>query len=83
MWGLMSWFAAGATALILGRLLHTARRPGPGLDAVLALAGAVAAGLAATALDFGGWKEADPRAFLFALFSSLALLGIVRALKLL
>ena len=54
---------------------------GRAVETIAALTAAVAAGLAATALDFGGWKELDWRAALFAGLSALAVLGIVRAIR--
>jgi len=43
---------------------------------------ALIAGAAATALDFGGWKEPDWRAGLFVLFASVAVCGVVRFVRL-
>ena len=43
---------------------------------------ALIAGAAATALDFGGWKEPDWRAGLFVLFASAAVCGAVRFVRL-
>lgn len=38
-------------------------------------------GVVATALDFGGWKELDWRAGLFAFFGAFAGAGLVRVLS--
>jgi hypothetical protein len=42
---------------------------------------AIAFGLLATYLDFGGWQELDWRAGLFAFFGGLAAVGFTRALR--
>lgn len=54
-WGLVAWILAGLAAGVLARVL-TPERQRPGWLAALgvALAGALAGGLAATAFGFGG-----------------------------
>jgi len=42
----------------------------------------VAAGLVATAFDFGGWNEIDWRAALFVAICALAAIGCVRLVRL-
>ncbi len=48
-----------------------------------ALAAAIVCGVAATARDFGGWREPDWRAAVFALAGALAATGFCRAARLL
>ena len=76
--GLLMWLVAGAAAAAAARLIR-AGRPVRWLGEVsLALVGAVIFGVAATALDFGGWKEPEWRAGLFSLFGAAAILGLAR-----
>jgi hypothetical protein len=49
---------------------------------VIAIVAAMLLGVLATALDFGGWRELDWRAGLFAFFGSLAATGFFRLLPL-
>ena len=76
------WLVAGSGAFALARLVRSGRRgwPAEGLAAILA---ALAAGLAATALDFGGWKEPDWRAAAFAFAVTAAALALLRLIRLL
>ena len=48
---------------------------------ILAVITSVIFGIAATALDFGGWNEADWRAVTFAFFGAMAVIGAMRALR--
>lgn len=81
--GVGLWLLAGVGAFGTSRLIRAARPPGWLLEAVLALTGAVAAGLAATALDFGGWREPDWRAGAFSVLAAFALIGIARLIRVL
>src|SRR5437764_1072382 len=57
--------------------------PASWLTEMLALiVSALLLGAVATALDFGGWNEADWRAALFVLFGSAAVAGAVRLVRL-
>ena len=76
--GLLMWIVAGGAAAASARLIRAGRPAGWIGEVAMALAAAVTFGIAATALDFGGWKEPDWRAGLFALFGSAAILGLVR-----
>ncbi|HUP45301.1 MAG TPA: hypothetical protein VM779_07280 [Thermoanaerobaculia bacterium] len=80
--GIGIWLVAGCGALLLARLARTARAPW-WVDALLAVSAAIAAGLAATALDFGGWREPDWRAGSFAFLAALGALGLFRLIRLL
>lgn len=77
--GVLSWIVAGAGAVALARLVPHRRRK------LLweALGGSVlalAAGLLATALDFGGTAVLDFRAVLFAVLAAAAGVAAVRLL---
>lgn len=76
------WVLAGTAAFALFRLVRSARA-GWLSEGVLALVSGAAAGLAATALDFGGWKEPDWRAGAFAFAVAAAAIGAHRLIRLL
>lgn len=80
MLGLISWMSAAAVAIAAARFVRSGRRP-LWVEITVGIIAALLAGIAATALDFGGWSEADPRAFTFSLLVALAALGLLRALK--
>ncbi len=77
------WIAAGVAAAIVARLIPYGRGSRVFTEAAAAVTAALAAGLAATALDFGGWREPDWRAGVFALLCALAALGILRLVRVL
>lgn len=76
--GILSWLLAGAIAFAAARFIPLARRPAWRLELGVALAAALLAGFIATALDFGGLDEPDPRAIAFAALVAFALVGIAR-----
>jgi hypothetical protein len=78
--GIVLWFAAGLAAFLLARLVPL-RRPRWFFEIAASVTAGMLAGLVATALDFGGWREIDWRAGAFAFFISLAVLGLARALR--
>ena len=76
--GIAAWLVSGGLAVILARIVPAGRPASPSVEIITALFAALAAGLAATALDFGGWAEADWRSRLFAFFVAAAALGALR-----
>ena len=72
------WLVAGAVAFALARLVRAGRPRRWWPETLAALAAAAVAGLAATAMDFGGLREPDWRAASFAFLVSAALLGLIR-----
>ena len=76
------WLIAGAGGFAVASLIRAGRPAGWMVEAVAGIAAAAAAGLAATALDFGGWQEPDWRAAAFALATSLAVIGLTRVARL-
>lgn len=76
------WVVAGAGAFALARLVRAGRAQGWFLEASLGILTAAAAGLAATALDFGGLEEPDWRSGTFAFAVSLAVIGLARVARL-
>jgi hypothetical protein len=79
--GLVLWFAAGAIAWAAVRFVAIGKTHSA-IEFAAAIIAAGAFGLLATALDFGGWREPDWRAALFAFFGALTVLGAIRALRL-
>ena len=78
--GAVTWLAAGALAFLLARIIPLARGRRKLGELIASVTAAFLLGIAATALDFGGWREPDPRAALFAGLGSLAILGMMRVL---
>jgi hypothetical protein len=77
MTGLISWAVAGAAAALLARLVPR-RRGTLWIEALAALAAALAGGLVATALDFGGIAALDARSAAFAFALAAAAIAAVR-----
>ena len=76
--GPLLWTAAALAAFAVARLLPPARTRAWVAELLAALATAHGLGLVATARDFGGWRELDWRAGLFAFFGALAVIGVFR-----
>lgn len=72
------WLAAGLAAWLVARIVPFGRGQKKFVELSISAAMAVILGLTATALDFGGWKEPDWRAGLFAFFGALAAAGVFR-----
>jgi hypothetical protein len=79
--GIGLWLACAVTVFFLARYVPFARRATWAGELVAALLGALALGMVATALDFGGWDEPDWRAALFVLFGSAAVVGSIRLVR--
>jgi hypothetical protein len=76
--GLALWIAAGLAAWIVARLIPVGRGASWIVELVLSILSGLLLGLVATARDFGGWKELDWRAGLFAFFGAFAVAGVFR-----
>lgn len=79
--GVALWVACGVIAFFLARAVPVGRRKSWLAELLAALIAALLLGVVATALDFGGWREPDWRAGLFAVFGSFAAAGALRALQ--
>jgi Co/Zn/Cd efflux system component len=80
MMGAAAWLLAALLAFGLARIIPV-HRTAAWLEVLVALLGSLLAGMGATAMDFGGWAEPDPRAFVFAFLISSALIGLTRAVS--
>ena len=73
---------AGVAVFVASRLVPAGRPERRTGEALAAIGTAIVCGLAATALDFGGWNEFDWRAGTFALCGAAAVVGALRAFAL-
>ena len=78
--GFLMWGIAGGAAAAAARLVAF-RRPPWFFEVVAGVLSGCIFGIAATVLDFGGWREPDWRAGLFALFGALAVIGLLRLVR--
>jgi hypothetical protein len=76
--GVGIWILGGLAAWLIARIVPAGRTRLWIAELVLALVAALLLGLAATAGDFGGLREADWRAALFTCFGAFAVLGVFR-----
>lgn len=72
------WLVSGVAAWLTARIIPQGRSRHWIGELLVALLVAFALGLAATALDFGGWRELDWRAGLFASLGAFAATGVFR-----
>lgn len=79
--GIGLWLLGGFAAFLIARIVPLRRPEGRLAELALALLSALILGLAATAMDFGGWKELDVRAGAFVLPGALAVLGLSRLVR--
>lgn len=79
--GVAIWIGIGALAWAFARIVPAGRTHWA-IELTITLVAASILGLVATALDFGGWAEADWRAGLFVFLGSLAILGCLRSVTL-
>lgn len=79
--GIISWVGAGLAAFVLAQMIPHGRGGRTWKDALVALAASIMGGMAATALDFGGWKVVEWRAAAFAFLAALAILGLLRIIR--
>lgn len=76
--GLLTWLAGSLAAFLAGRLIPLGRNTKWRGEALAAALGGILGGVAATALDFGGWKEPDLLAATFAALLGFAAVAIQR-----
>ncbi len=80
--GIALWAASGAVAFAAARPIAAGRPQGYAAEAIVAVAAGLVAGVAATALDFGGWNELDWRAAAFAILCAFAAVACLRIFRL-
>jgi uncharacterized membrane protein SirB2 len=78
--GVASWFLSGIAAFLIARIVPFSRQTHWKTELVTATVAALAAGVAASLLDFGGWQELDWRSAALAFCVALAVAGVVRAI---
>lgn len=76
--GIALWVVCSVAAFLLARMLPWRRRSRWRGELLVTLLAGLALGVAATALDFAGWKEPDWRAGLFVFLGALAAAGLFR-----
>lgn len=75
--GAAAWLASGLLAMLVARPIRAMRRSWK-IELLAGASVAMVAGIAATALDFGGWRELDLRAVTFAFLAAFAAIGLLR-----
>ncbi len=78
----MFWLASALSIFLIARIIPAGRRHNYLIELIVTMVSALLCGIAATALDFGGWREADWRAILFVVLGSAAVIGTERAVLL-
>jgi peptidoglycan/LPS O-acetylase OafA/YrhL len=78
--GIALWLGCALMVFFAARRVPHGRPPRWAGELFAAIVSALAMGVIATTLDFGGWNELDWRAALFVLFGCAAAIGIVRLL---
>jgi uncharacterized membrane protein YeaQ/YmgE (transglycosylase-associated protein family) len=76
--GIALWFVAATAGFSLARMAPWRRSRRWIGELLVSIAGGLVCGVAATALDFGGWNELDWRAALFAFLGALTAAGLFR-----
>ena len=75
------WLLCGAAVFTASRVIAPGRPARFFTELLLVIAASALAGLAATALDFGGWGELDWRAAVFVVLCDFAVIGLSRAIR--
>jgi hypothetical protein len=76
--GIALWMACGVAVFFTIRNIRFLKPGGWILELLAAILSALLFGGIASALDFGGWNEADWRAALFVFFGCAAISGVLR-----
>ena len=80
--GVALWLLCGVAVFAASRAIAAGRPVRFVTELLLVLSTSFVAGLAATALDFGGWNELDWRAGAFVILGTFAVIGMARAIRL-
>jgi uncharacterized membrane protein YeaQ/YmgE (transglycosylase-associated protein family) len=76
--GVVTQVVAAVAAFFIARIVPAGRPRRWAAELVVSILGALAAGVVATALDFGGWREAEWRAAVLGFVTALLLIGVIR-----
>jgi hypothetical protein len=76
------WITSALSVFLVARIIPPGRRKNYLTELLVAIAAGALLGFAATALDFGGWRDTDWRAVVFVLLGTAAATGAQRALHL-
>jgi hypothetical protein len=80
--GAALWLASALSIFFAARIVPSGRSHNYFTELIVAVAAALACGILATAVDFGGWRDPDWRAVVFVLLGASAATGAHRALRL-
>jgi len=80
--GAALWATAALSVFLIARIVPPGRPDNYLAELICALLAGLLFGAAATALDFGGWRDTDWRAVIFVLLGTAAATGAQRALHL-
>ena len=75
------WAGSAVIAFFVARNVPAARTPAKLLELSVAIVMGLLCGLAATALDFGGWQEMDWRAGALCFVGAMAGLAAIRLMR--
>ena len=76
------WVTAALSVFLVARIIPAGRASNYLTELVVVVVAALAFGILATALDFGGWRDTDSRAVVFVLLGAAAATGAHRAFRL-
>jgi hypothetical protein len=76
--GIATQTVAGLLALVIARIVPFARPRRWWIELIVCLFGSLAAGMIATALDFGGWATFDWRAAFLGFVTAILMSGVTR-----
>ena len=80
--GAALWATAALSVFLIARIVPPGRPNNYLMELLFALLSGLLFGAAATALDFGGWRDTDWRALVFVLLGTAAATGAQRVLHL-
>ena len=76
------WALSALSVFLVARIVPPGRSKNYLIELLVVIVAGAAFGFAATALDFGGWRDTDWRAVVFVLLGTAAATGAQRAVHL-